>query len=167
METVKILHTGDIHICAEESFLGEKAELRRRETLLTFERIIDLGVKNQVDLILIAGDLFHSNNIESSFVDGVLISSFQNSPKINNIKNDYSVWGSYNVSGTEIPIHMRYAIDNKPLSYKPIRPLKEEIHTIIEKDGIELSNTINYRYYDGPEMEPYNDEYLIKLTDFN
>jgi hypothetical protein len=110
---------------------------------------------------------YNSDNIMFSFVDGVLISSFQNSPKINNIKNDYSVWGSYNVSGTEIPIHMRYAIDSKPLSYKPIRPLKEEIHTIIEKDGIELSNTINYRYYDGPEMEPYNDEYLIKLTDFN
>ena len=110
---------------------------------------------------------YNSDNIMFSFVDGVLISSFQNSPKINNIKNDYSVWGSYNVSGTEIPIHMRYAIDNKPLSYKPIRPLKEEIHTIIEKDGIELSNTITYKYYDGPEVEPYSDEYLIKLTDFN
>jgi hypothetical protein len=53
---------------------------------------------------------------------------------------------------------MRYAIDSKPLSYKPIRPLKEEIHTIIEKDGIELSNTVIYKYYDGPEIEPYNDE---------
>ena len=72
MKTVKILHTGDIHIGAEEKFLGEKAELRRRETLLTFERIIDLGAEHQVDLILIAGDLFHSNNIESSFADGVL-----------------------------------------------------------------------------------------------
>ena len=72
METVKILHTGDIHIGAEESFLGEKAELRRRETLLTFEKIIDLGAENRVDLILIAGDLFHSNNVESSFVDAVL-----------------------------------------------------------------------------------------------
>lgn len=72
METVKILHTGDIHIGAEESFLEEKAEIRRRETLLTFEKIIDLGTENQVDLILIAGDLFHSNNIESSFVEGVL-----------------------------------------------------------------------------------------------
>ena len=72
METVKILHTGDIHIGAEESFLGEKAEIRRRETLLTFERIIDLGVENKAHLILIAGDLFHSNNIESSFIDAVL-----------------------------------------------------------------------------------------------
>lgn len=79
METVKILHTGDIHIGAEESFLGEKANLRRRETLLTFENIIDLGAEHKVDLILIAGDLFHSNNIESSFVDAVL-SKIKSSP---------------------------------------------------------------------------------------
>ncbi len=69
---VKILHTGDIHIGAEESFLEEKAEIRRRETLLTFEGIIDLGLEQGVDLILIAGDLFHSNNIEASFAKAVL-----------------------------------------------------------------------------------------------
>ena len=107
----------------------------------------------------------NSKNIMFSFLDSLLISSFQNSPKITNIKNDYAVWGSYNTSGTEIPIHMRYAIDKKPTEYKPIRPLKEEIHTIIKNGTQILSDTITYKYYDAPEIEPYNDEQLIKITD--
>ena len=49
----------------------------------------------------------NSSNMMFSFIDGILISSFSNNPKINNIKNDYAVWGSYNNNGTEIPIHMR------------------------------------------------------------
>ena len=109
----------------------------------------------------------NSQNIMFNFLDSILISSFQNTPKINNLKNDYTVWGSYNNNGIEIPIHMRYALDEKPISYRPIRPLKEEIHTIIEKDGQELSNVVTYKYYDAPEIEPYNDDYLIKLMDFD
>jgi hypothetical protein len=62
------------------------------------------------------------------------------------------------VSGTEIPIHMRYAIDKKPTEYKPIRPLKEEIHTIIKNGEHILSDTITYKYYDAPEVEPYDEE---------
>lgn len=72
MDTVKILHCADVHIGAEESFLGVKAESRRRETLLTFEKIVDLCVQNGVTVLLIAGDLFHSNNIPGSFFEAVI-----------------------------------------------------------------------------------------------
>ena len=72
MDTVKILHCADVHIGAEESFLGEKSYSRRRETLLTFEKIVDLCQENRVDILLIAGDLFHSNNIPKSFADDVI-----------------------------------------------------------------------------------------------
>ena len=72
METVKILHCSDIHIGAEESFLGVRAESRRRETLLTFERVVDLCLEKDVKVLLIAGDLFNSNNIENSFFEDVL-----------------------------------------------------------------------------------------------
>jgi len=34
------------------------------------------------------------------------------------MKNDYSVWGvRKGVSGIDIPVHMRYAIDKKPIIY--------------------------------------------------
>lgn len=56
-----------------------------------------------------------------NFEDSKLISSFQNSPVLNNAKNDYSIWGKrVGVSGADIPIHMRYAIDKKPKYYKAL-----------------------------------------------
>ncbi|MGN1342648.1 MAG: hypothetical protein ACI4VL_05430 [Bacilli bacterium] len=63
---------------------------------------------------------------------------------------------------------MRFAIDNKPTSYKPIRPLKEEIIKIIyDTDGNEINREKTYKYYDAPEVEPYNENKLKKLEDFN
>ena len=53
------------------------------------------------------------------FNDGELITAFNNNPNLTNMKNDYSIWGNRtSVQGTEIPIHMRYAIDQKPVYYK-------------------------------------------------
>ena len=72
MKTVKILHSADLHIGAEESFLGAKSKKRRFETLLTFERSVDEAKKRGVQLFLIAGDLLDSNNIEKEFINGIL-----------------------------------------------------------------------------------------------
>lgn len=72
MKNIKLLHTADIHIGAAESFLGASADERRFETLITFEKIIDLAITNSVDLIAIAGDLFDSNTIEERFISAVL-----------------------------------------------------------------------------------------------
>lgn len=71
MENVKILHTADIHIGARDAFLGTTAESRRFETLLTFERIVDLAKEKGANILAIAGDLFENNTIEDTFIDGV------------------------------------------------------------------------------------------------
>ena len=71
MNNVKILHTADIHIGARDAFLGVNAESRRFETLLTFERIVDLAKEKSADILAIAGDLFENNTVEAAFVDGV------------------------------------------------------------------------------------------------
>jgi len=71
MRNIKILHTADIHIGEAQSFLGAIAEKRRFETLLTFERIIDLAKEKEVDIIAIAGDLFDSNDVDREFVNAV------------------------------------------------------------------------------------------------
>lgn len=78
MKSVKILHTADIHIGARESFLGANADKRRFETLMTFERIMDLAAKEDVSLVAVAGDLFDSNGIEETFIKSVFdkISSY-------------------------------------------------------------------------------------------
>ena len=52
------------------------------------------------------------------FDDYKLFTAISNSPKVNNIKNDYSIWGTRkSISGSNLPIHVRYAIDDKPISY--------------------------------------------------
>ena len=55
------------------------------------------------------------------FNDAELISAFNNNPNLLNMRNDYSVWGvRKGISGADIPVHMRYAIDTKPSYYKNI-----------------------------------------------
>lgn len=71
MNTVRILHTADLHIGAECSYLGAGAQARRYETLITFEKIISLCEENSIDLLLIAGDLLESNHIDPALEDGV------------------------------------------------------------------------------------------------
>lgn len=69
MNAVKILHCADLHIGAVESSLGVLALRRQAETLITFEKIISLAKENDVDLLLIAGDLFNSNNVDTSIIN--------------------------------------------------------------------------------------------------
>ena len=72
MNSVKILHCADIHIGAAESFLGARADSRRYETVLTFERIIDTAVNAGVDVVAVAGDLFDSNTADARLYRPVL-----------------------------------------------------------------------------------------------
>jgi hypothetical protein len=57
-----------------------------------------------------------------SFQGSTLITSFTNNPNLNNLRNDFTVWGikKSQSGGKEIPIHMRYAIDEKPVRYVTI-----------------------------------------------
>lgn len=53
-----------------------------------------------------------------SFLNSELITQFQNTPNILNLRNDFAVWGKKKtLSGSELDIHMRYAIDMKPEKY--------------------------------------------------
>ena len=68
MNSVKILHLADIHIGAAQSFLGAGANMRRYETLMTFERIIDTAREQNVQVIAAAGDIFDSNNVPEELI---------------------------------------------------------------------------------------------------
>ncbi len=81
MAGIKILHSADFHIGARENFLGDKAELRRNEALLTFEKCVELAKENEVELFLIAGDLLDFNKVEKSFVDRIF-TAIESAPDI-------------------------------------------------------------------------------------
>ena len=81
-----------------------------------------------------------------NFEGNKLISSFQNNPTLNNVKNDYSIWGKRKTSsGAEKKIHLRYAIDKKPIYYKN---LKNEIYITKEYQG----DTDNKKVVDWREL---------------
>ena len=58
MESIKIIHTGDLHLCSPLTVMGEKAFQRNEEMLETFENIANLAKREGADALLIAGDMF-------------------------------------------------------------------------------------------------------------
>ena len=107
MKTVKILHTADVHIGAQESFLGTFADKRRYETLITFEKIFDLAKSENVDILLTAGDLFDSNSIEERFVDA----AFSKIETANDLKVVYCA-GNHDPLDETSPFTQRQLPDN-------------------------------------------------------
>ena len=79
MASVKILHCADVHIGATESFLGQKSRERQSETLITFEKSINLAKQQEVKLYLIAGDLFDSLGADYSYFRRVVSIIAENS----------------------------------------------------------------------------------------
>lgn len=62
MNTIKILHTGDLHLCSPMLNMGVHANSRKGELLETFLNIIKLAKAENVNALLIAGDLFENSN---------------------------------------------------------------------------------------------------------
>lgn len=58
MDDLKILHTGDFHIGATRSVLGNTRGMGRAEIKNTFFKVLDICKTSSVDFLLIAGDLF-------------------------------------------------------------------------------------------------------------
>ena len=71
MSSIKIMHCADLHLGAELSTLGNRGSERRAELLHTLNTIKDLCRENAVRLLLIAGDLFDSNNVSKDTVQSV------------------------------------------------------------------------------------------------
>lgn len=72
MKEIRILHCADLHIGALAGFLGSKSEERRSEVMMALDRIASYAHKENIPLVLIAGDLFHSLHIEKRFISGAL-----------------------------------------------------------------------------------------------
>ena len=58
-----------------------------------------------------------ANKIAYTFDDAALTTQYQNTPNLNNIKNDYIIWGEKKGASNAIKFHGRYAIENPPLEY--------------------------------------------------
>jgi len=65
---MKFIHTADIHLGKSFAFLGDKGIHLREAQLRTLKRIADLAQSESVDFLIIAGDLFESNEISSRLI---------------------------------------------------------------------------------------------------
>ena len=71
MQRVKILHCADLHLGAPCTLPDRKAEKRKTERLISFEKIVSLAREKSVDLLLIVGDLFDSNDVSDNLCTAV------------------------------------------------------------------------------------------------
>lgn len=80
------------------------------------------NIKKDGDGILYGDNAANTTSFSYSFENANLISSFTNTPDYANLRNDFSIWGTRtSVSGNELPVHLRCAIDKKPTYYKNIK----------------------------------------------
>ena len=86
-------------------------------------------------------EAFTSGEYSFEFKDLSMFTSFNNNPDIKNLKNDFTVWGEYKTaSGAALPIHMRVAIDNKPITY--VSYWQNKTYYTINSPGDRLDNDI-------------------------
>lgn len=112
--------------------------------------------QNQEDLVNTAiNDSFPKINL----MNAQLVTAFANNPNLLNVKNDFSVWGTYkSISGADMPIHMRYALDIKPTKYQPIRSIWTRRENTIESPPSDYLRYENYL-----ENREYEDSVLGKM----
>lgn len=109
-------------------------------------------VQNE-DEIAYVDPYFASTPYSYNFTNSKLFTSFNNAPNLSNLKNDFTVWGE-NSSGN--PIHMRYAIDRKPVYYKSISVTEEELMSYNKKYDLQtLGQTSKIYWYN---IQPKNSE---------
>lgn len=69
---MRILHTADWQLGAHLAFLGEGAAAAREKRFETVSALVDLAVEENVDCMLVAGDVFDSADVSETSVRRVL-----------------------------------------------------------------------------------------------
>jgi len=72
MKNIKLIHTSDLHLGTTFKVLCDKSKLHRIDCQNVFTNIIDLCIKEKVNALLIAGDLFDTPEPQKSLVKFVI-----------------------------------------------------------------------------------------------
>lgn len=115
--------------------------------------------------------IMYTSQYSYKFEDEELFTTISNSPDINNLKNDFSIWGNRkSTTGDDLPIHARYAINKKPTQYHSLpyyenKILKQSsyVYTVAEYDWRELIYQMAIDFY----RHNQESDYLLKLEEYN
>lgn len=70
---MRIIHTADLHLDSPINGLpSEKSVIRRKETVRTFGKIVEIAQETGAEIVIIAGDLFDSEHVTKSTTEYVL-----------------------------------------------------------------------------------------------
>ena len=72
MPLVRIIHTSDVHLGAPLGWLGHRAADQREALKGAWSATVDRALSERADCLIVAGDLFDSNNPPASTVRFVL-----------------------------------------------------------------------------------------------
>ena len=87
-----------------------------------------------------------------------LITALNNTPNLLNMKNDFSVWGEKTaINGDKLPVHLRYAIDTKPVRY--VSPYPNDHQYLFGDDWRELIYIMALDYFKHNQDDDF--EYLV------
>lgn len=95
---MKIIHCADLHLDSrmESNLSKEKADERKKELLQSFMNMVEYASKNEVQVILIAGDLFDTSSTQAIRIKKQVAYEIENNSKItflylrgNHDKDDY------------------------------------------------------------------------------
>ena len=100
-----------------------------------------------------------------------IVTNFSDTPNINNIKNDYSIWGTRPSGDSELAIHLRYAIDHKPVYYKSIAMTAQEITDYVAlhpefKNSFEKDDSGDYVDKNSVTYYTYKNTYTTSGTSY-
>lgn len=113
------------------------------------------------------------------FEDEELFTAISNSPKIDNVKNDFSVWGTRKgAGGADLPIHVRYALQTRPTEYVSAWARYEQIDdTLVLKQEAGRIYTVSKGDEEYPELiyqmaidfyaHNQDADFLLKLAEAN
>ena len=114
--------------------------------------------------------IMYTSQYSYKFEDEELFTTISNSPNINNLKNDFSIWGNRkSTTGDDLSIHARYAIDKKPTQYRSLPYYKDGVlneshkYTTTDYDWRELIYQMAIDFY----RHNQESDYLLKLEEYN
>ena len=68
MRPLRVLHTADLHLDGDAYGRADELDAHRARERRVFQQVIDRALADQVDLVLIAGDLFDHNRVSDDSV---------------------------------------------------------------------------------------------------
>ena len=143
---MKMIHCADLHLDAQvtANLSQEQARERKKEILRTFLRMVDYAKKNDVNVILIAGDLFDTRNV-SALARNVVRDAILEHPEIDflYLRGPYDADGFLAGFGT-LPSNLKL-FEDAWITYR---------YGNVAITGMELSMENDYYLYEQLEINP-------------